>query len=266
MKRNSLSTLLNVLEAASNPARAAVMLKKVGRRLFDNKGSLTTTQYHDWLAANAIRVDDFLHSFDPRLVEEMERFVTELNAHARDVLSSIPVPLGGSALIRVLYLLTLVRRPDVVVETGVGAGYSSACFLSALRRNGKGHLYSSDFPYFRLANPERYVGVVVDEALKERWSLFLEGDDANLPRILDECGAIDIFHYDSDKSYVGRQNALKKIAPAMADDGLIIMDDIQDNNFFYDLTQAQADKPFKVLTSKGEIKGKGKYVGLLGAA
>jgi predicted O-methyltransferase YrrM len=265
MKDSSPPKWRNILRASAKPGNAAVMINKVRRRLFDKKGSLTKSQNSDWLASNAVGLDAFLKSFDPGLVEETEKFAQDLFAHARRVLSDIPFPLGGPALVRVLYILARQRLPEVIVETGVGSGYSSASFLAAIRQNGKGHLYSSDFPYFRLPNPEQYVGVVVANELKGPWSLFLRGDDENLPTILRKCGKISIFHYDSDKSYIGRQRALEIVLPAMADDGLVIMDDVEDNCFFHDLIQTHADKPFKILSSKDKITGKGKYVGLLGA-
>jgi hypothetical protein len=35
------------------------------------------------------------------------------------------------------------------------AGFSSSAILTALKENGEGILYSSDFPYFRIKNPEK---------------------------------------------------------------------------------------------------------------
>ena len=97
------------------------------------------------------------------------------------------------------------------METGVAAGWTSLAILRALK-NGEGYLYSSDFPYFRLKNPEKYVGCLArDETNKENWFLDIRGDDIALPEISRKLNnnCIDLFHYDSDKSYSEKNSAMK---------------------------------------------------------
>src|SRR2546427_3222773 len=45
-----------------------------------------------------------------------------------------------------LYLIVRISAPELVVETGVAHGSSSACILAAVRRNRYGKLYSIYFP------------------------------------------------------------------------------------------------------------------------
>ena len=45
-----------------------------------------------------------------------------------------------------LYAMIRRQKPRVVVETGVGAGGTTATILKALRDNGAGHLFSIDLP------------------------------------------------------------------------------------------------------------------------
>ena len=45
-----------------------------------------------------------------------------------------------------LYVLVRHLRPEHIIETGVSSGFSSAHFLLALRRNGRGQLHSIDLP------------------------------------------------------------------------------------------------------------------------
>ena len=144
-----------------------------------------------------------------------------------------------------------------MVETGVAAGFSSQCILSALGANGTGHLYSSDFPYFRLERPEQYVGYLVDADLKDRWTLHIDGDRKNLPRILSQVSEIDLLHYDSDKSRSGRTMAMDLLGPKLANESVLIMDDIHDNLFFRDFATRQ-NRPWRV------FKSTNKYVGLIG--
>ena len=105
-----------------------------------------------------------------------------------------------------ILLYFLIRKFNLIniVETGVAAGWSSLAILKAFKKNGKGKLYSSDFPYFRLENPEKYIGYLAkDESNKDNWFLDIRGDDIALPEIVKKLdnNTIDLFHYDSDKSY-----------------------------------------------------------------
>ena len=130
--------------------------------------------------------------------------------------------------------------------------------LSAMEMNDRGVLLSSDFPYFRLPNPEQYIGIVVPQELKSRLQLFVEGDRINLPQILGKVDSIDIFHYDSDKSYSGRGYAISLIADYLSDRGVILMDDIQDNSFFHDLIGRSKPNSWFVFEFQG------KYVEMIG--
>src|SRR3712207_8827457 len=56
------------------------------------------------------------------------------------------------------------------------------------------------FPYFRIADPEKYVGYLVPDELKARWTLYTKGDRRNLPQILRPGRTLDLVHYDSDKT------------------------------------------------------------------
>ena len=60
----------------------------------------------------------------------------------------------------------------------------SLAILRALEKNGNGHLYSSDFPYFRLENPEKYIGYLAkNENNKNNWFLDIRGDDKALLKL-----------------------------------------------------------------------------------
>lgn len=131
-------------------------------------------------------------------------------------------------------------------------------FLQALRENNKGVLHSSHFPYFRLPNSEQYIGILVDKELRKQWNLYTNGDEKNLPKILSQVDKIDIFHYDSDKSYSGRDYAISVIEDKMGNQGIIIMDDIQDNSFFHDYVTQKDISSWKIFEAER------KYIGLIG--
>ena len=112
-----------------------------------------------------------------------------------------------------------------------------------------------DFPYFRIKNPEQYIGILVPEHLKKRWSLYVDGDKKNLKKISDQINKIDIFHYDSDKSYDGRKKSFDLLRNKLLN-SWIIMDDIQDNSYFYDILNL-INKNYYV------IKYENKWIGLI---
>jgi hypothetical protein len=152
--------------------------------------------------------------------------------------------MGAGGEYEFLYWLTRLLEPDVIVETGVSAGWSSEAFLQAIKKNGRGKLYSSDFPYFRVADPDRYIGILVSD--KTNWELHLTGDENALPAIVASVPEIGLFHYDSDKSYSGRQFAVDTVLPKLT--GPLVMDDISDNRWFRDFTH---ERPFEVVGQAG---------------
>ena len=109
-----------------------------------------------------------------------------LQISADEKLKALDYDLGGGGNSPLLYFLVRSMRPRIVVETGVAAGFSSSAILTALKENGEGILYSSDFPYFRIKNPEKYIGLLVDEELKGNWTCLKQGDRFNLPEIFVE--------------------------------------------------------------------------------
>lgn len=263
----------NILRQAVQPNRAVVMVQKIVKRLRDPSGSHDAAENLAWITTNRSNFEELAKQLDASLWEETVAASKRLDENAQKVLATIPHKLGGSAMHPLLYFLTRHLKPAVIVETGVATGYSSAAFLQAITHNGQGRLYSSDFPYFRIENPERYIGVVVPEALKANWDLHIEGDAKNLPLILASAGTVDLFHYDSDKSYSGREEALQLIEPALSTDAVILMDDIDDNSFFYDLVEHRfpnaISRPTSQPTASTEkawhiFEFQGRHVGMIG--
>jgi len=252
------TNIKNILKQALNPRRGPVMLKKLRKRFWDQTGLISNEENLSWLQANCSSFEALASTLDPALWEESGRFRSRLAEHAKETLKDIDYDLGGRGSAHYLYFLTRYTKPDCIVETGVAAGYTSYAFLSAIEENGRGRLYSSDFPYFRIPNPERYIGVLVEDSMRENWELYTDGDEVNLPRICERVDGIDIFHYDSDKSYSGRRFAMSCIAPKMNQTGIVIMDDLHDNSFFHDHVTTQEPPAWRVVDHKGG------YVGIVG--
>ncbi len=238
--------LLNIARFASRPHNFAVMAKKVTRRLTNARGSLGLAENYEWLKSNESEPERYARSLDSSLWDEALDYANDLRRHAEAILANIPHVLGGGGFCTLLYCLVRLRKPLVALETGVAAGWSTHAILSALAKNGEGHLYSSDFPYFRLPNPKRYIGVLVPQMLHDRWTLCTLGDEACLPRFLEAMDRVDFLHYDSDKSYTGREFVMRSVREKTHINTTVVMDDIGDNSFFHDFV---ADKNWKVFPS-----------------
>jgi predicted O-methyltransferase YrrM len=254
--------LLNILKQLLNFRRAPVLIKKLAYRFVDSGQHEHDAALSAWLETQACDFSEFAQDLNPDLWAEAKRYAKDARAKADAQLSALPVTLGGGGYTELLYFLTRYLRPETVVETGVAAGHSSRAVLTALARNKEtggieGHLYSSDFPYFRIDNPEQYIGVLVEDTLKPNWTLEIDGDEKNLPKIAARCGRVGLFHYDSEKRYAGRQAALDLLTPVLDRDSIVVMDDINDNAFFKDYVEREGGA-FQV------FRFEGKFVGLKG--
>ena len=248
-----------------NVARAAlaggfpVMARKVMRRVFPMRGQLTDSENRAWLAQHATSFDAWACARDAALHAEAQTFAAGLRADGERILAGIPYALGGGGHYAALYFLARLCRPQVAMETGVAAGFASAAILTALEANGDGgRLFSSDFPYFRLPNPERYIGILVPERLRARWTCMLRGDEVNVPRSLAASGPIALFHYDSDKTYEGRHRTWLAVRERLAPGASVLFDDIQDNSHFHDEVVPHYPGAWTVWPFEG------KYVGCAG--
>lgn len=251
-----LAKLMNIGRNSLRRRNFGVMAGKVMVRLRE-RGTTDSAQVLDWCRRHAVSYEDYAASLDESLWRETQEVCRGLESAARMRLAALGLDLGGGGHYPLLYFMARYHRARTVLETGVAAGWSSQALLLALEKNRQGGtLWSSDFPYFRYANPEKYVGYVVEERLKRDWKLFIDGDRNNLPRILSTCSAIDLFHYDSDKSIDGRAYAWESVRPRLSSRAVVMFDDIQDNEHFINLVHDQ-NLPFRVFGFEG------KYLGLI---
>ena len=164
--------------------------------------------------------------------------------------------MGGPGDTNLLYDIVRLTKSKLVIETGVAYGWSSLSILYAMSQNNEGKLYSVDMPYPKMDN-ESFVGIVIPERFKKRWSLIREPDRNGLKKAIKKIGyKIDFCHYDSDKSWWGRAYAFPILWRALNLGGLFISDDIQDNLYFAEFAKAKS-MPYAV------IKSGNKYVGII---
>ena len=145
---------------------------------------------------------------------------------------------------RILWALVRLLKPSVIVETGVAEGFSSFVILSALHENGHGHLYSLDLPV--LAYDERtFVGRLVPEDLRTRWTLKLGPSRQILPALVETVGPIDLAYHDADLMYTSKLEEHRTVWPRLRADGVMVSNAVA-NAAFVDFAHSVGVEPLLV--------------------
>lgn len=239
----------------SKPRYYPELVKLIRLKLSNDKREHTIAEATAWCREKAIPIEMAIEKLTKKNnAPSLETLYPEVYQQALHRQATCPVKMGGPGAIDLLYHLCEHIQAQKVIETGVAYGWSSLAILLSLSKHN-GHLYSNDLPYAKLNNDD-YVGYVVPEQLKKNWELIRLPDKTGIKQAIDKAGTIDLCHYDSDKSYTGRQFAYPLLWAALRQGGIFISDDIQDNFGFRDF----CDK--NNLTSI--ITGfDGKYIGII---
>lgn len=143
---------------------------------------------------------------------------------------------ANSALVE--YGIVRSIRPEIVIETGVASGVSSAHISAALLENGHGSLISIDLPPegpvvladgapFDWSGPG--IGWAIPSEIREqmgdRHRIELEDVRTSLPRILDEVGTIDCFVHDDLHTPDHMRWELDLVWSALRPGGVVMADD-----------------------------------------
>lgn len=184
----------------------------------------------EWLrvieASCGVPLEKYLH--DPALAD-IENRIRRLLCSSDGVVPSIFD--ADPLLARSCYLICRARQPNVVIETGVSHGVSSAYILQALAANGRGRLLSIDLPPLG-SNPEVEIGQAVPRHLRARWELHLGPSKRLLARLAALHGPVDLFIHDSLHTYRNVKAELEAVRPYLAEDALVLADDIENNRAF----------------------------------
>ena len=153
-----------------------------------------------------------------------------------------------SELAATTYTLIKLLKPEIVVETGVGAGVSSWTILRAMEENGVGRLVSIDLP---TPNTELLpeVGYLVPSDLRHRWELRTGPSQQVLPQVLEELVGIDLFQHDSRHSYSNQLREYQTAWPFIKPSGMLVSDDVS-NDALYDATRNWNREPTIIGQSK----------------
>lgn len=140
--------------------------------------------------------------------------------------------------------LVLLRRPSVVLETGVAMGFTTAVILAAMDENDAGALHSIDLPPLQV-DPATFVGRVVPHELRGRWTLHVGPSRSLLPGLTRKLAPIDVFVHDSDHSYPGQYDEYRQVWPHLVDGGALISDDVF-NPAFVDFARQVGERPYLI--------------------
>ena len=141
---------------------------------------------------------------------------------------------GDSLLGRLVYDVARATRPDIVIETGVATGVTSAHLLAALEDNGHGALHSIDLPPTDMIVAD-HVGIAIPESLRHRWTYHWGTSRRLLPKLLNELHGSLMFVHDSDHSYTNMAWEIRTAWMAMSSGGVIVCDDVHLHTAFLDV-------------------------------
>jgi methyltransferase family protein len=256
---NGVKTLLWFLKRPRlYPELARRTLRKLARD--DASDEASRAEALDWYESLAVETEQALELvLGVRPVANFrERHQAELDA-AEQRARACPVKMGGAGNLELLFHLCEGLAATRVIETGVAAGWSSLALLLALEPRPDARLVSVDMPY-PLRDGDAFVGCVVPERLRARWSLLAWPDREGLPRALEQLPEIDLCHYDSDKSRAGRAFAYPRLWAALRPGGLFLSDDVGDDSGFRDFCRKLGRSPIVVRSAASDGA---KYVGIL---
>lgn len=138
--------------------------------------------------------------------------------------------------------LVLLRRPSVVIETGVAMGFTTAVILAAMDDNDAGALHSIDLPPLQV-EAATFVGRVVPDELRGRWTLHAGPSRTLLPALARRLAPTDLFVHDSDHSYGAQYEEYRHVWPHLAVGGAIVSDDVL-NSAFVEFAEEVGERPY----------------------
>src|ERR671917_1921847 len=206
-------------------------------RLFPRSPAYETVTWEDALRDLEVRLGPVAGVLEEPALAEVEQNTRRLLGEIRDHDPFSPRWAADSLLARCCYLVCRLLKPDVVVETGVAYGVSSAFILRALEENGGGGvLHSVDLPPLR-RDYQKLWGMAVERAYRGRWRLHRGSSARILPRLLEEAGTVDLFVHDSLHTYRNISREFEAVWPRLRAGGALIADDVERNRAFGELRQ-----------------------------
>jgi|SaaInlStandDraft_6_1057023.scaffolds.fasta_scaffold34497_2 predicted O-methyltransferase YrrM len=184
------------------------------------------------------RLKNFLNITDEEIDQyfhESEKFWHEINEKQDKANAYERMSLER---LQILYSCIRALSPNIMVETGVAGGSTSYFILSAMKKNGKGKLFSIDVDNPIWHDHKEYeVGWLVPDELRKNWILKIGDSKTELKPLLESLESVDIFFHDSDHSYSHMLFEFETIFSFLNSDKIILSDDINLNSSIDDFSK-----------------------------
>ncbi len=229
--RNRIKTLAWYLK---QPKGLSLIVSLIKRKTIYKSREKTRADAEKWCKQHSVETSVAFQKLFGSSVQSYKEpeniFIEEFN-YAQQKADASPFKMGGRGNIGLLYNVCEQVQAKYMIETGVAYGWSSLSILLSLAKRPGSLLISTDMPYAKMGN-EDFVGIVVPQHLKDHWLLIREADVSGLPKAFKKVEYLDVIHYDSDKSYLGRMTSYPKLYAKLRSGGVFVSDDIQDNLAF----------------------------------
>ena len=187
-------------------------------------------------------------SFSTHL-EEGQRTFDELKLTSADLYAK---------KVLIQYVVTRAMMPEVIVETGVANGVSTAYLLLALEQNRKGTLHSIEIGDPAYLPPGRSPGWFVPEWLQKPWQMHIGDSKRLLPELLRRLGEIDLFIHDSLHTYEHMGFEFRAAYPHLRRGGVLLADDALWNPAFPEFAREVESRAARVIRGVGVLRKDGK--------
>jgi hypothetical protein len=230
--------------------------------------------------------EDYIFGLTEKNIQEIKKYIKEIkekkdfedyvwkrynNFEKKLIKDKKSTGAGGTSREMGIILYTVIRllKPEIVLETGVASGISSAYILFALSENKKGKLFSIDLPYeVDKKYPLNYIkkegetfipkekkpGWLIPEELKKEWHLELGKSSEKLSLLLNKLKSVDIFIHDSEHSYENMIWEYKTVWPFLKEEGILFSHDVNWNSAFDEFCKEIKRQGIKYREEFGGIK------------
>ena len=229
------------------------IINKLKNYLFKKKDIYLPKKYKLFLYNKKISNIAFLKKINQKSYKNF--YKTELYKKTKKKFEKNNHQMGGAGNIDLLFNVARINKYRTFLDCGVAAGWSSLSILEGIKKKKFNKLISNDMPYMFRNNHDK-IGFLIPNELKKKWKLFKMPDRLILKTIFETYGKFDVCHYDSDKTYYGRLWSYKLIFKNLRNKGLLISDDINDNEAFIDFAKKNNKEVYI-------IKGIKNYVGVI---
>lgn len=241
-----------VLRSVRHPVWMAETARGVMRRRREARWDLSLIDFTQFLTTER----DAAAAVTGRPPSDYDRVCREVSDLLLPSETERPLFAGSAELVRLAAAIVRMTRPEKVLETGVGQGVTTAALLAVLERNGHGHLFSVDLPPLHVGDD--FVGRMVPDRLKGRWSLGRGPSRQLLPSLLERERPLDVFLHDAEHSYASQLEEYEWVWPHLKAGGPLLSDDVGNNPAFLEFAEAVGERPYLV-----EVAGSDQLIGLL---